>query len=253
VRKGIILRNIVLDDVRKYVEDNIGIFHKNRLDRLKQLKLKDVLKRKNPYLYKAKNVLVASDLIKIITDAYLCSQEEGVFGNFLEGLAIYINMIAYDSKKSSAKGIDLEFDKEGKRYIVTIKSGPNWGNSGQINDMKSDFVRAKRILRTSNSKIEVVAVNGCCYGRDKKPDKGDYYKYCGQRFWEFISGDGNLYIDLIEPLGYRAKEKNVEFEAEYAKVINNFTLEFSESFCINGAIDWETLIKFNSSAELNAK
>ncbi len=21
----------------------------------------------------------------------------------------------------------------------------------------------------------------------KNPDKGDYFKYCGQRFWEFIS------------------------------------------------------------------
>ena len=29
-------------------------------------------------------------------------------------------------------GIDLEFDKDGVRYIVTIKSGPNWGNSSQI-------------------------------------------------------------------------------------------------------------------------
>jgi len=32
----------------------------------------------------------------------------------------------------------------------------------------------------------IVAVNGCCYGRDNRPDKGDYLKYCGQRFWEFI-------------------------------------------------------------------
>ncbi|MHB8174419.1 MAG: PmeII family type II restriction endonuclease, partial [Nitrospirota bacterium] len=21
-------------------------------------------------------------------------------------------------------------------------------------------------------------MNGCCYGRDNKPDKGDYFKYC---------------------------------------------------------------------------
>ena len=32
------------------------------------------------------------------------------------------------------------------------------------------------------------------YGRVNKPDRGDYFKYCGQRFWEFISGDTNLYL-----------------------------------------------------------
>lgn len=52
-----------------------------------------------------------------------------------------------------------------------------------------------------------MAVNGCCYGRDKHPDKGDYFKYCGQSFWEFISGYEDLYTGIIEPLGHKAKEK----------------------------------------------
>ncbi|HPK53898.1 MAG TPA: PmeII family type II restriction endonuclease, partial [Smithellaceae bacterium] len=36
-----------------------------------------------------------------------------------------------------------------------------------------------------------------CYGKDSNPDKGDYLKLCGQIFWEFISGDENLYTDII--------------------------------------------------------
>ncbi|MCB1935052.1 MAG: hypothetical protein KDF59_03835 [Nitrosomonas sp.] len=32
------------------------------------------------------------------------------------------------------------------------------------------------------------------------------FKYCGQQFWEFISGTSNLYTDIIEPLGHEAKE-----------------------------------------------
>lgn len=62
-------------------------------------------------------------------------------------------------------------------------------------------------MRTSNSQLNIVAINGCCYGQDKNPDKGDYFKYCGQRFWEFISGNEELYIQIIEPLGTKAKEK----------------------------------------------
>ncbi|GBE26604.1 modification methylase DpnIIB [bacterium BMS3Bbin03] len=46
------------------------------------------------------------------------------------------------------------------------------------------------------------------YGRDNKPDKGEYQKLCGQRFWTFLSGDDLLYTDIIEPLGHKAKEKN---------------------------------------------
>ncbi len=241
------MQNINLDDLKTYVEQNIGGFHKSRLDSLLKLKLEDILRRKNPYLYKAKNVLVSGDLIKILLDAHLSSQEEGIFGNFLEGLAIFINSKVYSGKKSSAEGIDLEFEKDGKRYIVTIKSGPNWGNSRQISGMRDDFTKAKRILRTSSSKLEVIAVNGCCYGRDNKPDKGDYYKYCGQKFWEFISGDSKLYTDLIEPLGHKAKEKNEEFEKEHAKIVNVFTEEFCNKFCVNGEIDWEALVKFNSA------
>jgi hypothetical protein len=34
--------------------------------------------------------------------------------------------------------------------------------------MVSDFKTAKKTLRTSNSKLNIVAVNGCCYGRDNQ-------------------------------------------------------------------------------------
>jgi hypothetical protein len=242
------MKNIKLNDIKVYVENNIGDFHKSRLESLKKLKLGEVLKRKNPYLYKAKNILESGLLIKTILDAYLSSQEEGIFGNFLEGLAIYINGITYNGKKSSAAGIDLEFEKQGKWNIVTIKSGPNWGNSRQIAGMKADFNRAKKILRTSKSKLEIIAVNGCCYGRENKPDKGEYFKYCGQLFWEYISGNPDLYTNLIEPLGHKAKEKNQEFEEERAKIVNKFDHEFCEIFCVDGVIDWKKLVQYNSGA-----
>ena len=93
-----------------------------------------------------------------------------------------------------------------------------------------------------------VAVNGCCYGRDNNPDKGDYFKFCGQKFWEFISGNQDLYIDIIEPLGHKAKEKNGDFILSYSQMINKFTLEFGRDFCDqNGSINWEKLVRFNSS------
>lgn len=242
------MKPIQIEEVKKYVELNIGSFHKKRLQSIEGLKLTMVLKRKNPYLFKAKNILTAQDLIQSIVDAYLSSQEETIFGDFLESLAIFINNRVFSGIKSAAEGIDLEFDKDNVRYVVSIKSGPNWGNSSQIRRMEDNFRKAKIILRTNNPKMNIIAVNGCCYGRNRKPDRGDYYKYCGQKFWSFISGNESLYTEIVEPLGYKAKEKNDEFQKAYAKVINKFTLEFNQNFCKDGLIDWEELVRFNSSS-----
>jgi hypothetical protein len=43
---------INLNEVVDFVENNIGEFHERRAESLKTLKLAQVLKRKNPYLFK---------------------------------------------------------------------------------------------------------------------------------------------------------------------------------------------------------
>lgn len=243
------MKKLKVRDVTRYVEKNIGTFHQKRIASLDTLKLSEVLASKNPYLFKAKYVLTAEQLVKGIVDAHISSNEETIFGDWLEELAIFINKKVYSGWKSGISGIDLEFDKDNIRYIVTIKSGPNWGNSGQIRRMISDFNSARKTLRTSNSKMQIEAVNGCCYGRDSKPyKKENYYKYCGQQFWEFISGDSDLYIEIIEPLGHKAKEKNDDFVKSYSQMINKFTREFANDYCKDdGSIDWGKLVRFNSA------
>ncbi|MCI5192354.1 MAG: cytosolic protein [Candidatus Electrothrix sp. AW5] len=242
------MQQITLEIIRQYVEENIPEFHRNRIEKLGKLKLKSVLKRKNPYLFKVKNIITAADFVTTILDAHLSSQEETLFGGFLEGLALHVCHHVYGGKKSSAEGIDLEFEKGGTKYLVSIKSGPNWGNSSQVKRMKDNFRKAKKILGTNTATSpNVIAVNGCCYGRDNTPDKGEYLKLCGQRFWSFISDNEELYTDLITPLGHKAKEKNEQFLEEYAKVINRFSLEFMEMFCdASGQMHWEEVIRFNS-------
>ena len=238
-----------LEDVKKYVEVNIGSFHEARIQRLREIDLSEVLLKKNPYLFKAKNILSAQDLIKGILNAYLSSQEETIFGTFLEKLAIFISSKVYRGKKSSAVGIDLEFEKKNIIYLVAIKSGTNWGNASQINKMKEDFRKAKRILGTNSTRKNIIAINGCCYGRINKIDKGEYLKIAGQRFWEFISDNSELYTDIIAPVGHKAKDRNEEFDKSYYQLLNQFTIQFANEFCTNGIIDWNKLVKFNSAKE----
>lgn len=139
------MKKISISDLHNYVEENIGSFHQKRIQSLDNLKLINVLKRKNPYLFKAKNVLTADQIVRSIVDAHISSNEETIFGDWLEGLAIFVNKKVYDGFKSGITGIDLEFASDNIRYIVSIKSGPNWGNSSQINKMKTDFITAKKL------------------------------------------------------------------------------------------------------------
>jgi hypothetical protein len=236
-------------EIADFVGEHIDEFHEKRIDKLKNLKLNGVLKRKNPYLFKAKNVITAEQLVKGILDAYLSSQEEGIFGEFLEKLAIFVNQKVYKGQKSSAEGIDLEFIKDDVRYIVSIKSGPSWGNSSQIKKLENDFKKAKKILRTNTRQSHIFAVNGCCYGKYGAYDRGNYIKVCGQDFWYFISGDIDFYQDIIDPLGYKAKENNDLFDVEYGKVINKFNMKFMNDFCDeDGGIKWEDLVELGSGS-----
>jgi len=196
----------------EFVNSRIEDFHDKRIERLARLELNDVLKRKNPYLFKAKHLQTAPALVESILDAHISSSEEKMFGDFLEELAVFISGEMYGGRKSSAKGIDLEFDREGTRYLVSIKSGPNWGNSSQKSALESDFKNACRVQRQGRHGLNVQAVLGISYGKTRTSDMGVYVRYTGQSFWHFLSTDPSLYIDIIEPIGYRAKQHTEAFE-----------------------------------------
>ena len=65
------MRPITQREIVDYVEANIQTFHQRRLDNLQKLKLMNVVKRKNPYLFKAKNINAASEFVKTILDPTL--------------------------------------------------------------------------------------------------------------------------------------------------------------------------------------
>lgn len=242
------MKKLDINKVYEYVERHISTFHQKRLDYVQsKVDLWEILKQKNPYLFKAKNILTAQDLIKGFLDAFLQSQEETLFGEFIEGLAIFVCSKVYEGKKSELTGIDLEFEKDGAIYIVEIKAGWNWGNASQIKQLKINLADDKRILEKNTSK-KIIAVNGCCFGnkRNRNPEKVGYYKICGQEFWQLISGSETFYIDIIEPIGHKARERNEEFLKNYSQVINKLTLEFSQNFCDDGIINWGKLVQYNS-------
>lgn len=244
---GAYMNPLNLDEVRLYVNDNIDDFHVRRNQILTELSLNTLLK-KNPYLFRAKNITKASELIEGTMDAFLSSSEEKLFGDFLEGLAIFVAEKTTGGMKSASQGVDLEFMNEGVHYVVSIKSGLNWGNSSQHKKLGDDLRNAVIRLR-QNPRINAQAVLGICYGKTRTihVNNGGYLKVVGQNFWTFISGNFTLYTDIIEPLGYKAKEHNEKYQQELARVTNILTKSFIEKFCDeNGDIDWEGVVQQNS-------
>ncbi len=236
-----------LDDVRIYVNNNVDDFHRRKLASLERLKLATLL-TKNPYLFKAKNITSAGELISGLLDAFLSSSEEKLFGDFLEGLAIFVAERTCGGHKSAAQGIDLEFIHHQTHYIVSIKSGPNWGNSSQHRRLAQDLRDGVTRVRQARTTLNVQPVLGICYGKTRTAYTPDgYLKVVGQSFWYLISENPDLYTDIIDPIGYRAKEHNESFIAGRAALANKLTGQFITTFCdANGVIDWKRLVQANS-------
>ncbi len=242
------MKEITLKDVAGYVEKHIGEFHKSRIASLKSTKLNDLLSKKNPYLFKAKNILTAENIVLSFLDAKLSSSEEEIFGQFLEKLAIFVASKTLKGVKSKRQGIDLEYETKEAHYLINIKSGLSWGNADQWRALKNNFEVAVNEIKSKDNQREVKCFIASCYGKAKTTTKkGIITQVCGQNFWVMISGKPDFYIDIIKPIGHKAKERNEEFLEEKAKIINIFTKQFIVDFCDrNGQVDWDKLVRFNS-------
>ena len=131
---------------------------------------------------------------------------------------------------------------------MSVKSGPNWGNSSQWKSLELDFKTARKILSQSDSVKHVETILGICYGKSRTVLKrGIILQVTGQNFWHMLSGDEKFYIEIVEPLGHRAKQLNEEFNSKKAQIINKFTKEFTSHYCDrDGKILWSRIVAFNS-------
>jgi hypothetical protein len=242
------MNEINLEDVEKFVRENIERFHANKLAALQDTNLTGLLKKKNPYLFKAKALVTAKDLVGSLLDSKLSSSEETIFGGFLEDLAIYVAEKTLNAHKSAASSVDLEYDDRGHFYLMTIKSGLNWGNSNQWKDLVKDLNTAIRVLKQNPRTKEVTCILGVCYGKARRTLKrGIINQICGQDFWTYLSGRKEFYKLIVEPLAFRASQLNAEFDKNKAQLVDNFVSEFTRDYCDEkGNILWDRIIELNS-------
>lgn len=203
-----------------------------------------ILKRKNPYLYRAKGINSAGQIVGGILSAYVSSSEETVFGNcFFEPIALVVS----GGQKAVSEGIDITVDKDNAIYSIAVKSGPAVFNADSRKRQEQNFQSAQK--RAQQAKKAYFPVVGYGYGK-KKTKVGHekfYLEIAGKDFWEWMTGDPEFYTKIIAFMGTRPDEYVKEFENAYNKAENRMVREFTVKYCKDdGSVDWDRLIKFNS-------
>ena len=90
--------------IEQAIASALEMFYASLLDKIDKIKIEDIMKRKNPYLYRAKAMQNASEIVENVLSATVSSSEETIFGNcFFEPLAI----AASGGNKALAEGVDI--------------------------------------------------------------------------------------------------------------------------------------------------
>lgn len=211
---------------------------------LDKINIDKILKRKNPYLYRAKGISNASQIVSNILAAYISSSEETLFGNcFFEPIAVTVS----GGQKAVTEGVDITVDKDNVIYSIAVKSGTSVFNADSRKRQEQNFQSAQK--RAQQAKKAFLPVVGYGYGKKqvKQGKEKFYHELAGKDFWEWLTGDPDFYTKIIAYMGTRPDEYAKEFDEAYNKAENRMIREFTIKYCKDdGAIDWDTLIKFNS-------
>ena len=92
------------NDVIQAIANALEMFYGSLIQKIDGLNIQKVMKRKNPYLYRAKAMQNASEIVDSVLTAFVSSSEETIFGNcFFEPIAV----AASGGNKALAEGVDI--------------------------------------------------------------------------------------------------------------------------------------------------
>lgn len=240
------MNRLSLSALNEYVGASFENLYAHQTEALRGILL-DTLLQRNPYLLIVRNANNAGQLVEFWLDEFLSSSQEQLFGELLFQLAVFVASQTCGGQKSGVTGVDLEFANNGVEYLVSIKPGPDWGDSSQKSKLEQNLRKAVAAKKQEQPTANVQAVLGICYGNTKSSFVRGYRKLVGQSFWYLISENETLYTDITELIGFWTNEHNESFITEKAGVINRFTVEFIDRFCDDtGSINWNKLVEWNS-------
>jgi len=238
------------NEVIEAIAKGLDNFYKSLIDKTNNLDIKKIMKRKNPYLYRAKAMQNASEIVSSVLDAFVTSSEETIFGNcFFEPLAL----AASGGSKALAEGVDIMIEKkeENTIYAVAVKSGTSVFNADSKKRQEQNFAAAAKLAKQAKARYE--AIIGYGYGKKKITGKGVpkmYQELAGQEFWAELTGEEDFYLKIIQFMGELPEQYLDDYQKSYNNAMNRLLKQFTTEFCKDtGEIDWDKLVQFNSGSK----
>ena len=150
--------------IRRSLDD----FYQRRMKKLTELKLSDVLRKKNPYLLRAVGIRKASEIVTEILRAYMSSSDESIFGDaFFEPIA----RLCSGGTVSPSEGVDVAVETDSVYKAFSIKSGPNIFNASQSKRQNDEFNSLRQRMHKIHKQFDPIL--GHCYGRGLLVKKGN--------------------------------------------------------------------------------
>lgn len=234
----------------KAIAEAIRSFYAALIKNVDAVSIRDVMKRKNPYLYKARAVASATEIVDAVLRATVSSSEETIFGNlFFEPLALAVS----GGNKSTAEGLDIDIVHQNVHEVIgiAVKSGTSVFNSASKKRQDEDMRKARTRVQQSKG-MHFRGIVGYGYGKKKSSSKGSFIfeELAGQAFWEFLTGDSEFYKKIARYMHGVPEKFAADFKEHYVMAENRLIKQFVEAFCHeDGSIDWDKLIEFNSGYE----
>ena len=233
--------------VTEAIATALETFYNNLIAKIDELNIQKIMKRKNPYLYRAKAMQNAAEIVESVLTAFVSSSEETIFGNrFFEPIAI----AASNGNKALAEGIDIMIQdkEENVMYAIAVKSGTSVFNADSKKRQEQNFMSAGKLAQQAKARYE--AYVGYSYGKKKDSGRAKpkiYQELAGKKFWAKLTGDEEFYKKIITFMGTLPEQYVAQYQESYNKAANRLVREFSNIFCKDdGSIDWEKLVEFNS-------
>ncbi len=219
-------------------------FYARRTQMVAKLDLLNVLRRKNPYLYRALGVGTATEIVNGLLSAYISSSDETLFGNvFFEPLAKFVS----EGTVAPSEGVDVAIESDTVYRAIAVKSGISVFNADSRKRQEQNFRALERRLQKLHKQFDPIV--GYCYGRKRqRADTASAFReLAGQAFWQEPTGDLDFYLRIIEMMREKPQEHQIQYKIAYEAALNRFVKQFIERFCDeDGTINWAKLTAFNS-------
>jgi hypothetical protein len=237
------------DRLQALIAECLDNFYKHRLEKIRKLQLRAVLRRKNPYLFRALHTEKASEIVEQILSAFLMSSDETIFGNdFFEPIAREVS----GGQASDGKGVDVVVHTETEIRAYAVKSGANAQNASARDKQEQEFNELRQRLAKLRKRFDPVLA--AAYGRINRRSgvrvvkARSFREVAGQAFWTELTGDSDFYLKLMRLMQDIPAKHQETYKPEWDAAINRLTGEFIADFCTgDGNVDWDKLTAFVSS------